>query len=43
MFGHLFGPLSSLEGAATELFFWLVGYDPGGFWDGMYKAKETEM
>jgi len=38
MFGHLFGPLSSLEGASVELFFWLVGYDPGGFWDGMSHA-----
>ena len=38
MFGHLFPPLSTLEGAAVEMFFWIVGYDPPGFWDPMSHA-----
>ena len=38
MFGHLFEPMSTLQGAATELFFWLVGYDPPSFWEAMSHA-----
>jgi len=38
MFGHLFEPMATLEGSAIELFFWLVGYDPTAFWEGMSHA-----
>jgi len=38
MFGHLFEPMATLEGSSIELFFWLVGYDPTAFWEGMTHA-----
>jgi hypothetical protein len=28
MFGHLYPPMSTIDLAAVECFFWLVGYDP---------------
>ena len=41
MFGHLFGPLSTLDEAVNTLFFWLIGYDPTSFWDGMSHAAPS--
>jgi len=29
-------PLSTLQGAAVELFFWLVGYDPTGLFSTIF-------